>query len=152
MAKRHLGFLVAIPFALGACAATAGNSGSTSGSQSTPAAAESAKPATTDCIDLIRIDRSEVVDDQTILFHMKGGKVWKNTLPYKCPRLGFEKAFSHKTSINRLCSIDTITVLDTTARLPGASCGLGKFEAYTPPPKGKKKTDKSGETGASAAQ
>ena len=137
MAKPHLGMLLAIPLVLGACAATAGNSGGSSGPQSAPASA-SAKPETTDCIDLIRIDRSEVVDDQTILFHMKGGKVWKNTLPYKCPRLGFEKAFSHKTSINRLCSVDIITVLDTTARMPGASCGLGKFEAYTPPPKGSK--------------
>lgn len=139
MAKPHLGMLLALPLVLGACTATAGNSGSTSGPQSAPATAATAaaRPETTDCIDLIRIDRSEVVDDQTILFHMKGGKVWKNTLPYKCPRLGFEKAFSHKTSINRLCSIDVITVLDTSARMPGASCGLGKFEAYTPP-KGKK--------------
>lgn len=134
MAKPHFGFLIALPLVLGACAATAGNSGA----QSAPAAAEGSKPETTDCIDLIRIDRSEVVDDQTILFHMKGGKIWKNTLPYKCPRLGFEKAFSHKTSINRLCSVDIITVLDTSARMPGASCGLGKFEAYTPPPKEKK--------------
>lgn len=141
MAKPHFGVLMAIPLALGACAATAGNSGAgSSGPQSTPAtaAAEGAKPETTDCIDLIRIDRSEVVDDQTILFHMKGGKIWKNTLPYKCPRLGFERAFSHKTSINRLCSVDTITVLDTSARMPGATCGLGTFEAYTPPPKDEK--------------
>ena len=144
MAKPHFGLLIAIPLALGACAATAGNSGGSSGPQSSAAAA-SGKTQTVDCIDLIRIDRSEVLDDQTILFHMKGGKIWKNTLPYKCPRLGFEKAFSHKTSINRLCSIDTITVLDTTARIPGASCGLGKFEAYTPPPKGEK-ADKAGES------
>lgn len=138
MAKPHLGMLLALPLVLGACAATAGNSGTASGPQSAPATAEAGKPETTDCVDLIRIDRSEVLDDQTILFHMKGGKVWKNTLPYKCPRLGFEKAFIHKTSINRLCSVDTITVLDTTTRMPGPSCGLGKFEAYTPPPKGKK--------------
>ena len=141
---------MAIPLVLGACGATAGTATSTNaGPQSSPATAAATdattaagKPQTVDCIDLIRIDRSEVVDDQTILFHMKGGKIWKNTLPYKCPRLGFEKAFSHKTSINRLCSIDTITVLDTSARLPGATCGLGKFEAYTPPPKGEKAENK----------
>lgn len=139
MAKPHLGFLLALPLALGACAATASNTASAP--QAAATTAEGSAPQTVDCIDLIRIDRSEVVDDQTILFHMKGGKIWKNTLPYKCPRLGFEKAFSHKTSINRLCSVDTITVLDTTARIPGASCGLGKFEAYTPPPKGEKEAD-----------
>ncbi|MCH8683891.1 DUF6491 family protein [Pedomonas mirosovicensis] len=141
MAKPYLGFLLAVPLALvGGCAASAGNTGAQSANA--PAAQTAAKqaggPQTVDCIDLIRIDRTEVLDDQTILFHMKGGKIWRNRLPYKCPQLGFEKAFSHKTTISRLCSIDTITVLNTTARMPGATCGLGEFEAYTPPPKGEK--------------
>ena len=137
MAKPHLGFLLAVPLGLGFAAlggcATAQNGNAPAASQTASTAKSGAE--TVDCIDLIRIDRSEVVDDQTILFHMKGGKIWRNRLPYKCPQLGFEKAFSHKTSINRLCSIDTITVLNTTARMPGATCGLGEFEAYTPPAK-----------------
>jgi hypothetical protein len=90
----------------------------------------------TDCIDLVRIDRSEVIDDQTIRFHMKGGRIWENKLPFKCPQLGFEKSFSYATSISKLCSVDTIRVFISGAAGPnGATCGLGDFTAYTPPPK-----------------
>ena len=50
--------------------------------------------------------------------------------------MGFEKAFSHKSSFNEYCSVDTITVLHTGGGLrDGATCGLGDFTAYTPPPK-----------------
>ena len=141
--KLHLGFLIALPLALGACAeTTANNSGTASGPQSTPAKTGGGQPQTTDCINLISLDHTEVVNDQTILFYMVGGKVWKNTLPYKCPGLGFEGAFGYETAIDQLCSVDTITVLDTDGGMPGATCGLGKFEAYTPPPKASKKADK----------
>ena len=139
MAKPYSGFLRVVPLALGVAVAAGGVA--VAQETAAPAAASSAAPDAkpgpqkVDCIDLIRIDRSEVLDDQTILFHMKGGKIWRNRLPYRCPQLGFEKAFSHRTSINRLCSVDTITVLNTTARMPGATCGLGEFEAYTPPAK-----------------
>ena len=88
------------------------------------------------CLHLSQIDHTEVVDDQTILFHMRGKQIWQNKLPYKCPSLGFEKAFSHKTSTNDYCTVDIITVLYTGGGLrEGASCGLGNFTAYTPPPK-----------------
>lgn len=114
-----------------------------------------AAPQTVDCLDLIQIDRTQVLDDQTILFHMKNRKIWKNTLPYKCPQLGFEKAFKYKTSIGRICNVDMITVLHTGGGImEGATCGLGKFEAYTPPPKGGKgdKTkDKAGDDPAAGA-
>lgn len=107
-----------------------------------PAAAPAPKaeaPKTVDCLDLIQIDRTQVLDDQTILFHMKNRKIWKNTLPYRCPQLGFEKAFKYKTSIGRICNVDMITVLHTGGGImEGATCGLGTFEAYTPPPKGEK--------------
>ncbi len=112
---------------LGSCAALL-----LSGAQAATAADDKAP----NCLQLSQIDHTEVVDDQTILFYMRGKQIWKNTLPYKCPSLGFEKAFSHKTSTNDYCSVDTITVLYNAGGLrEGASCGLGKFTAYTPPPK-----------------
>ena len=43
---------------------------------------------------------------------MRGGKVYRNTLPNSCPRLGFEEAFSYSTSINQLCSTEIIYVLE----------------------------------------
>jgi hypothetical protein len=57
-------------------------------------------------------------------------KVYRNTLPYSCPQLGFEERFLYKTSLSQLCSTDIITVL--TSGGPdlsrGASCGLGQFQ------------------------
>mgnify|MGYP005846250155 CR=1 FL=1 len=78
------------------------------------------------CLSLARIDRSDVIDDQTIIFEMKGKDYYVNRLPYRCPQLGFEESFSYATSLTQLCNTDIITVITSTGR--GASCGLGMFE------------------------
>lgn len=80
------------------------------------------------CLHLRSIRNSRVLDDQTILFRASGKKYYVNKLPHKCARLGFEKSFLYKTSLNQLCNVDIITVLDTTSGINGPSCGLGKFE------------------------
>jgi hypothetical protein len=91
------------------------------------------------CIALTQIDSTNALDDQTIIFKMKGGKQYKNTLPYKCSGLKFENAFSYRTSLSQLCNVDIITVLRSGSRLDsGPSCGLGTFEPYTPPAKAAK--------------
>ena len=47
-------------------------------------------------------------------------------------RLGFEQAFSYRTSITQLCSVDIITVIDRGAPgIAGPSCGLGQFQEVT---------------------
>jgi hypothetical protein len=83
-----------------------------------------------DCIGLTQIRSTKVIDDRTIDFKMSGGKVYRNTLPFSCPSLGYEERFSYRTSLNQLCSVDTIRVLnDFGGRLQeGAGCGLGKFQ------------------------
>ena len=70
-------------------------------------------------------------DDRTIDFITTGRKVYRNTLDYPCPQLGFEQRFAHKTSTNNLCSLDTITVLTSPGLSQGATCGLGKFQPVT---------------------
>ena len=81
------------------------------------------------CLSLSRIRNQIVHDDYTIDFETTGGQLYRNTLPNRCPRLGFEKAISFSTSINRLCRNDIISVLDTSGGglSRGASCGLGDF-------------------------
>ena len=81
------------------------------------------------CISLSRIDRTDVVDDSNILFYMKGGDVYLNRLPHRCPGLRWEKAFMYRTSLSQLCNVDIITVLDNMGFgfSPGVSCGLGPF-------------------------
>jgi hypothetical protein len=87
------------------------------------------------CIPIRQISESRVRDDQTIDFYMVGKKVYRNTLPNSCPRLGFEQRFSYKTSLSQLCSTDIITVLSSPGITPDGSCGLGAFQPVTGAPK-----------------
>lgn len=82
------------------------------------------------CIPRSHIRSTSVIDGQTIDFIMNNGDIYRNNLPSKCSGLAFEKAFSYRTSINQLCSVDIIRVLNQTAgRIEtGAACGLGKFQ------------------------
>ena len=85
------------------------------------------------CVDVMRIDRTEVVDDDTVLFYMRTGDVYRNELRNSCPTLGFEERFMYRTALSQLCDIDVITVIRDVGFgfLPTASCGLGKFEPIT---------------------
>ena len=81
------------------------------------------------CIPLSQIRSTQVHDDRTIDFRMTGGRIYRNTLPHECSGLGFEEAFSYRTSLSRLCSTDIIHVIRQGGLdLPGASCGLGQFQ------------------------
>ena len=81
------------------------------------------------CIQRSNIRNSRVRSDQVIDFEMRGGKVYRSTLPNRCPRLGFEEAFSYNTSINQLCSTEIIYVVENFGGQirQGAGCGLGRF-------------------------
>jgi hypothetical protein len=89
-----------------------------------PAAAVLGEPVS--CITMNQIDQLHYYGDYTIDFEMKGGKRYRNTLPGRCPELGFEERIAYKTSINQLCSTDTFTVLHSDGTR-GATCGFGKF-------------------------
>jgi len=93
-----------------------------------PAAKPIGKPVS--CIPLTQIRDTKVYDDRTIDFRMIGNKVYRNVLPYSCPGLGFERAFSYKTSLSQLCSTDIIRVLQNTGGgiRPTSACGLGQFQ------------------------
>ena len=93
----------------------------------------SSKPATAtgpavSCISLRNIRGTTVIDDRTIDFHVSGRKAYRNTLPFQCPQLGYNRAFGYATSQSQLCSVDIITVIiQGNPGLQGASCGLGRF-------------------------
>jgi hypothetical protein len=91
-----------------------------------PEARETGKAVS--CLPIHLIRESRVRNDQVIDFRTSGKRWYRNTLPHKCPSLGFEERFSYRTSISQLCSVDTITVLYTNPPYRGASCGLGKFQ------------------------
>lgn len=90
-------------------------------------------PGTRDCVSLARIDRTRVVNDNTILFYMLGPDVYVNNLPRRCNGLKRTDAFSYKTSLAQLCSQDIIRGLRNIGGqfMPSAACGLGKFVPIT---------------------
>lgn len=121
--------------ALTAALATAAVLGSVADARSheVPPVTPAGKPES--CIPLQSIRESRVRDDQTIDFYMRGGKVYRNVLPGKCPQLGFEQRYSYATSLSELCSTDIITVLYSSPIQRGASCGLGEFQPVTGAPR-----------------
>lgn len=78
------------------------------------------------CVSTTFIKRTEVLDDQNIVFEMRGNKVYLNRLHSRCPQLGFEGSFMYTVSTSHLCRGDIITVLVNGGQ--GASCSLGSYE------------------------
>lgn len=81
------------------------------------------------CISLSSIDRTEIIDDQTIAFFLTGGRVYLNHLDRACRNLERNRPFSYQTSTGQLCAVDTITVIEGFggSTIPGDTCGLGEF-------------------------
>ena len=81
------------------------------------------------CVTVQRIDQTDAIDDQTIIFRMRGDRVYRNTLPNKCPGLQRENRIAWETHTSRLCNVDTITVLEDfgIGLRPGFTCRLGQF-------------------------
>jgi hypothetical protein len=85
------------------------------------------------CVGLTQIRESIVRSDKVIDFKMIDGRTLRNRLPYACPQLGFERAFTYATSLSQLCSVDIITVIiQGGGPMRGASCGLGQFTPISP--------------------
>src|SRR5690606_9784305 len=63
-----------------------------------------------------------------------GKAVYRNYLPQRCPGLAHNDRFSYEVTGGRLCSTDTVTVLEQWAgRLePGFTCRLGEFHPTSP--------------------
>lgn len=85
------------------------------------------------CITVSRVQQTRVVDDQTILFYMRGRAVYRSELRNACPRLAQEDRFAYETRIGRLCETDTIWVLESFGGRfqRGATCRLGTFHPIT---------------------
>jgi hypothetical protein len=128
--KKQFLFLAATCVAIGGVASAAISGGSVSERRAKALAAYEPAGEAVNCITLSQIRSSKVIDDRTIDFKMTGGKVYRNTLPYSCPSLGFEERFSYRTGLNQLCDVDTIRVLQSYGGglQEGAGCGLGKFQ------------------------
>ena len=81
------------------------------------------------CLPTYFIDHTTIPDDRTILFTMRDGTVWQNTLPQACQGLSFQGGFEYVTSFDEVCSnAQEIRVLRQNSR-----CMLGAFTPYVAP-------------------
>jgi hypothetical protein len=90
-----------------------------------------------DCVITQSIARTDVLDDQTIIFYMRGKNIaYRNYLPRKCPGLKRWERFSYQVTAGRLCNVDVITVLENSFTgagfNPGFTCRLGDFHPLSP--------------------
>jgi hypothetical protein len=95
-------------------------------SAATPVQAADASPAKV-CLNASEIQRTEVPDDRTIIFHMRDGKVWRNSLRTVCPMLKVSP-YTQKLNGDLVCSNQQFIHVTLT----GDDCVLGDFSPLPP--------------------
>lgn len=83
------------------------------------------------CINSTRLARTKVVNDITVDFTLRNGKVYRNTLLTNCSLIRNNNRFTYRQeSSTRLCKGDKISSLETIGdRLQSFGlCGLGNFQ------------------------
>jgi hypothetical protein len=96
----------------------------------TQASAQPAAPRPANvCINARDIQRTETPDDRTILFHMRGGKIWRNTLKSACPMLKISPFTEVLHSGDLVCANQQFIRITLT----GDQCVLGDFTPVAAP-------------------
>ncbi len=94
-----------------------------------PAAAQEQNSAKPICLEVNRIDHTQVLNSHQILFYMLGRKVWVNNLQGSCATLTPSDGFIWESRIDKYCdNLETIRVIRT-----GETCLLGAFTPYVKP-------------------
>lgn len=83
---------------------------------------------TRSCLPLSRLKDSDPVDDDNLLFEMRGGDMYLNTLDGTCTGLKREGRFSYRTTQRQICKGDVIQVTDQFGIFQGG-CALSDFQA-----------------------
>lgn len=76
------------------------------------------------CIESHRMRNVRFRDDQTAIIRMTGGRHILMTLERRCPGIR-TRGFIHATRINKLCTSDSLRVIDT-----GSVCMIRSFTPY----------------------
>jgi hypothetical protein len=103
----------------------------------TSAAAQEGEEETSDeplrCLSMNSVRSTKILDDRRVLFFNARDKVYLNRLDRECLGLLRSGTFEYRVQSGarhaRLCSTDSITVLESSGR--GLNCGLGMFEPLT---------------------
>jgi hypothetical protein len=81
------------------------------------------------CLPTAQIDHTQILSDTAILFFMKDGKTWVNTIAIPCSSLTMEEGFTYVNDVLEICSnSQTIRV-----QRSGNFCELGQFAPFEAP-------------------
>lgn len=85
------------------------------------------------CLSTRSIRDTDILGDRRILFEMPGNEYYLNNLSYECRGLRRAGSFSYRVTAGRLCSVDTIRVIEQIGGSirEGIGCGLGLFYPIT---------------------
>ncbi|WP_334181649.1 hypothetical protein [Novosphingobium sp.] len=95
-----------------------------------PSPAAEAVGSAQDCLPLTQFSNTRIRDDWTIDFiGGAGNRVWRVTLPNRCPGLKSADSFTYATSLSQLCQQDIIYPLNRVGSefQRGTGCGLAPF-------------------------
>ena len=93
-------------------------------------AQHAAVPSRDVCINASDIEYTQTPDDQTIIYHLRNGRAWKNTLKAPCPQLHFEHAFTEVVRASQVCANHQMIRVQNV----GSICALGDFTLVSAPP------------------
>jgi len=83
------------------------------------------------CLDNYRIENTSIPDNHTIIFYMRDGTAWRNTLKNSCPNLRFSGfVYKDRGGVSEYCAnLTVVRVIDS-----GEPCMLGEFSKVAPAP------------------
>lgn len=88
-----------------------------------------------DCIYLRDISSSQIIRGTAIVYRMNNGVIMVNRPSSGANFLDRDDVMVTDTHSPQLCSIDVVRLMDSGARMPTGSVGLGKFVPYPRPAK-----------------
>ena len=86
----------------------------------------------TNCISLSDTRSSEIIEGKAIVYR-SGNRLYVNEPRSGASQLDRDDVLVTRTMTSQLCSIDTVQLIDRSARLPRGFVVLGKFVPYSKP-------------------
>jgi len=85
------------------------------------------------CLNARSIRSVDVIDDNHVLFHVQGRRLFLNALPKTCVGLSKDGRFSYETYTRSLCARDKIRIMREAGGgvYSGRACSLGRFQPIT---------------------
>ena len=85
------------------------------------------------CLNARSIRSVDVIDDNHVVFHVQGRRIFLNALPKSCIGLSRDRRFSYETYTRSLCARDKIRILKEAGDgiYEGRACSLGRFQPIT---------------------